>query len=858
MKKYFFVILLLISLSVFFSGCAGFRVGFPEKPEQPTAIDLVLDKIFLERDDLAISLDTYTGDPFLLNSVQQFLNSPVRMISFSDNVENRFQKFQGLHSIVTFCADMLGAPVHDREMPEGIDEILYPDYAAIVQNLYDAMGRAIALFNEAFSELDYDETVFIKDKLEQLLFYGRNQESLTRKENQDATNMAFLLAAKIDLKKIVGACYRIASSLDTAIPGLIKESMYPDNGILLSTPLGNIIVGSRADDIYDGVMPLILIEPGGDDTYAFKTHSTFSVIVDLNGNDTYKATSNVPLASGIMGMGFLVDIEGDDLYQGENFSFGCGFLGSGLLADFSGNDRYIAQVFSEGAATLGIGVLYDTGGNDFYQCDLYGQGMGYVGGTGILADILGDDIIKAGNVVPDSREETGAFQTYSQGFGLGCRMFASGGLGILYNGKGSDTYMGSYFCQGSSYWHALGVLIDTEGDDTYLARRYSQGAGIHSSAGILSDRSGDDIYSSWGVSQGCGHDLSVGILHDKQGNDRYDAEWLSQGAGNSSGIGILIDDKGDDIYRTGSNNTIQGSGVYDKRRDAESIGILVDRDGEDTFSGNTGEIVIWTRGEIGGGIDHDGELASVWHDPAEKFLFNGSNFSFRENIKTGNNSCKNWLLPELEAPLFSEASWERAAESLSEKGPEIIPPLLKYLTIKDVLVQRTVEETLKKIGIEYLSDIHGYLQQEETGVMEKKFLLYVLGDIKNIGSKDIFKEFLNNKNSSVQAMALRGLYKLNTPPHIEMSEKLFKTGNSEIKKYLCLSLRASEDQKSLKLLYRLLADDDFQVRHAAYRVLKERKQQDIAFLKKLKKKHGILPSVSRMADDIEGLGLNNN
>jgi len=42
-------------------------------------------------------------------------------------------------------------------------------------------------------------------------------------------------------------------------------------------------------------------------------------------------------------------------------------------------------------------------------------------------------------------------------------------VGVLYNGEGNNTYMGSYFCQGSSYWNALGMLIDKKGDDRYIA-----------------------------------------------------------------------------------------------------------------------------------------------------------------------------------------------------------------------------------------------------------------------------------------------------------------------------------------------------------------------------------------------------
>ena len=179
------------------------------------------------------------------------------------------------------------------------------------------------------------------------------------------------------MKKIAEACFHVALVIENAMPELKNKTMDFIDETVLPTPLGNIIIGSMGDDIYDGDMPLILIEPGGDDTYSFKNHSVFSVIVDISGDDTYESSNNSFLASGIMGLGFLIDVEGDDLYQGENFSFGCGFMGAGVLSDLKGDDSYISQAFSQGAAALGIGLLHDENGNDFYQCSFFSISMSF-------------------------------------------------------------------------------------------------------------------------------------------------------------------------------------------------------------------------------------------------------------------------------------------------------------------------------------------------------------------------------------------------------------------------------------------------------------------------------------------------
>ena len=132
------------------------------------------------------------------------------------------------------------------------------------------------------------------------------------------------------------------------------------------------------------------------------------------------------------------------------------------------------------------------------------------------------------------------------------------------------------------------------------------------------------------------------------------------------------------------------------------------------------------------------------------------------------------VVPELEAPLITEDSWEKAAATLAGKSPAIIPALVQYLGIKDVLVSRTLEETFKKIGQRDVKSIHNLVQQKNLESSKKAFLLYVLGDIANPQSQDLFLELLKNKDAKVQAMALRGLYKLKVCPPTRRCQALCK------------------------------------------------------------------------------------
>jgi len=835
-----------------FTGCAGIKPGLSGKSEQPTNLDFVLEELYLERTDLTIPYDTSSQDPFLLKKIPLFLSSPLQTLTYSKQIDHDFRSSSaGLSSMVDTCRNIMEIEVEETVLPEISSIEKEPDINLVIQTLYDAISSAKKLIDEAFENLERREIDFVRETIEQLLFYGRHNENLSRRRNQELIENAFQHAANIDLVKIGEAAYCIASALDDIMPVLPDVPWSHDSPQMIDTELGRIVIGGNGDDMYTGDIPLLLIDFEGNDTYRFENHAPISLIVDSSGDDTYDASGGGLPGSGIMGIGVLTDSEGNDTYYGNNFSFGCGFLGAGILHDAAGNDRYVSHMFSQGAAAFGIGLLYDEEGDDFYQTTLYGQGMGYVGGAGVLADMTGDDSFISKNSVPDSREKEDAYQTYSQGFGLGCRLYASGGVGVLYNGEGNDTYRGSYFCQGSSYWHALGMLIDRNGSDRYFSRRYSQGSGVHSSVGILMDCKGNDSFNSWGVSQGCGHDYSAGILNDQDGDDVYESEWLSQGAGNSTGIGLFIDDNGNDRYKTKNNDSTLGSGVYDTRRDTESIGIFIDRQGEDIFLPPPDQEILWKRGKTGGGIDSDGSSASAWQLPLDTRSLATPLPLTKKEVPIKTDPLEVELLPELEASLFLEKSWEAAAEALAQKGPRIIPLLLHYLDIKDVPVRRTVEETIKKLGEDYLQDIHDTVIHENTRPHEKKFLLYVLGDIEKSVSKYLFLEYLTHENSAIQAMAIRGLYKLKEPPPIELLEKIYNIADSAAKKYLALALQSSNREEELDILCRLLTDENFQVRHAAYRSLKEINSQAVLpLLEHLRSETGLLPSVYNMADDL--------
>lgn len=188
-----------------------------------------------------------------------------------------------------------------------------------------------------------------------------------------------------------------------------------------------------------------------------------------------------------------------------------------------------------------------------------------------------------------------------------------------------------------------------------------------------------------------------------------------------------------------------------------------------------------------------------------------------------------FILPELEGPLDGEESWTKAVDALSEKGPAVIPSLLMYLDIKAVPIRWILERAFQKIGSQYLKDIHSFVQKDEMEKRKRVYLLHILGDIGNRESQKIFLRFLDEEDASLQALALRGLYRLKESPSVGDAHRLSESRSRDVRRYLCLSLRSGQKPEFIPVFLRLLNDDDFNVRFAASEALEVLSKSDVTF-----------------------------
>lgn len=333
-----------------------------------------------------------------------------------------------------------------------------------------------------------------------------------------------------------------------------------------------------------------------------------------------------------LGIAMLFDLgQGKDEYRSLRMSQGFGVLGVGILYDDGGDDLYQCEAGCQGAAGFGMGLLLDRGGKDTYLTYSSAQGFAYARGGGILLDGDGDDQYLSDHGDPNQNFRNGkgdplylsaqlpgqGNSSFVQGAAFGRRadgsdnMFMSGGLAVLRDRKGNDTYVAGVFAQGTGYWFGTGILADGDGKDTYDGLWYVQAATAHYALSMLLEGGGDDAYNTQvkprATHTGVGHDYSISWLVDDSGNDTYVGAGLSLGAGNDNGFGFLVDNAGDDSYSPANTNSLgrANSPTPDTNpRNAQQVrtfGLFLDAGGTDTYKRSDGTAVIgndksWTQG----------------------------------------------------------------------------------------------------------------------------------------------------------------------------------------------------------------------------------------------------------------------
>ncbi|MBN1672620.1 MAG: hypothetical protein JXR37_16380 [Kiritimatiellae bacterium] len=405
-----------------------------------------------------------------------------------------------------------------------------------------------------------------------------------------AADISIAIIERTDVGALLDAGRAIAEAADALCREATALSAWPERPVTVPTPLGTISVGSEQADTHADAA-LLILDPGGADRYEGLAGTAnglqgrpLGVVVDLAGNDVYESERLLGAGAALFGAAFVLDAAGDDVYRAAYCGQAAGLFGVGGLEDRAGDDIYRAHGFAQGAGTVGAGLLHDRDGRDLYDVGFYGQAFAGVRGAGLLIDRRGNDRYNAGGRLPDHERFDARYLSLSQGFAIGMRPFAGGGIAALVDLAGNDTYQADVYGQGASYWYAAGLLLDAAGNDTYHMFQYGQGSGIHLSAGLLADGDGDDVYSGFALLQGDAHDYAVGMLFDHAGNDTYAAHEAAAGCALNNAFALLLDSAGNDAYLSRQTTSCQGIGRESPYREYGGLAMLLDIAGTDTYA----------------------------------------------------------------------------------------------------------------------------------------------------------------------------------------------------------------------------------------------------------------------------------
>ena len=579
-----------------------------------THLHRALSRLNMDEADLGFEKDI--AKPVMaLEWVRHALNHPLDLPPVADRIREAAAT-NSAHKLWALAGDLLEAAVSARPAPVTDESLacsnaLNPHLAVYLREFVDRAGGAADLFAAASQELGTDDMQYASAVLLGDLFDSEDRPE-TRAALRAAGVSSQAVAQAIEdgkaldpepsQKRIVELTRRLKLDLalaageafHDAVVRLSRQAVevkaWPAKPVVLNTRLGPVVVGTPGDDVYTNGAVLIL-EPGGDDRYAGEAAAAnglkgqrLAAVVDMAGNDRYDGAGLMGPGGALFGLSILLDLAGDDIYETAYSGQGAALFGAAWLEDAAGSDLYKARGFAQGAAIAGLGVLHDGDGDDLYTVGLAGQAYAGVRGAGFLVDADGNDRYLAGNEEPDWERYEDRFVSLAQGFAIGLRPFAGGGVAALVDLKGNDTYVADVYGQGVSYWYSAGFLLDSAGNDTYRVHQYGQGSGIHLSLGLLADYGGNDVYSGMGLVQGCSHDYAVGMLFDRAGNDIYTAESGSQGCAINNGFALLLDGAGNDTYFGARPELCQGIGNDGGPRQYGSLSILMDLGGTDLYS----------------------------------------------------------------------------------------------------------------------------------------------------------------------------------------------------------------------------------------------------------------------------------
>ena len=314
----------------------------------------------------------------------------------------------------------------------------------------------------------------------------------------------------------------------------------------------------------------------------------------------------------------VVNAGGNNTYDALDVAQGSALAGVGIVIDYGPNNRYRGIRRVQGQALGGVGILIGRGGKNDYHAAMSAQGFGGPLGFGLLDNVTGNNHYYCGGMWRDSYPETPGYEGWGQGVGAGLRAVADGGVGVILDGGGENTYEFDYLSHGGGYWCGLGFARDFGGNTKRLIsrtaynggprtqpsfQRFGCGWGCHYAMGFLFEDAGDGVYEGTIMGTGMAWDCSMGVLcYFGNGHNEYKATGGStQGTGAQMGFGILFDYKGDDVYEGyGQGYASPGISYHHLPECGGNFSFCIDYGGKDTYGCGAENNSYNQRGDAGG------------------------------------------------------------------------------------------------------------------------------------------------------------------------------------------------------------------------------------------------------------------
>lgn len=540
-------------------------------------------------------------DGFRLNRVSYLLRDAYEGETITRNISQPLQ--QAAHEGISGLSTMLSTSsnVLDLDLEKitiSLDSRLSADEH--LKQLEAIITTTAEHVKNAFAAYTPEELAFIESQREHLTEVYKANNYINDDENTkrvDENVKLINLAKKLNYKEILLAQFELSQiSNSNYLKNLkncfIKEyadKLNQSEVISRDTPFGKIIVQGTGRTWRQPVKDqheALIIDLGGDDFYTNTAGSGISlkypvgILLELDGNDAYESTLQYSQGSGSMGVGMLIDIEGDDQYVGLEWAQGCGFFGGGVLLDSVGDDIYKGEELVQAAAIFGNALLVDFAGNDRMEAQCKAQAFGGAHSVAFLIDVTGNDYRYAKGKYPTNYGDPGIFDSWSQGCGDGFRQYASGGIAGLIDMAGDDYTEAGNFSTGGGYYYGYGFYQDTaQSNDKYIGSRYNQGFCAHQAVGVFLEDGGDDYYHTrQAVAQGLAWDECTTVFIDANGNDRYEGGGgFSQGASAHNAICIMWDKAGKDTYVYPAGQARAGGNDY---HGGTSLSLFIDEGGK--------------------------------------------------------------------------------------------------------------------------------------------------------------------------------------------------------------------------------------------------------------------------------------